>query len=270
MRSRRALTVFAVFAAVLLQVTGAFAAAPSNDTIAGAVAVGAIPFTDSVDTTEATTDAEDEALNAACGAPATDASVWYTLEGTGETLLVDVSASDYSAGALIGSGSPGNLTIVACGPGTVGFVAEAGVTYYILVIDDQLDGAGNGGQMSISIDLPPPPPVIELTADKTGTFDPQTGTATVSGTATCTGSNVEFGSIDGNLSQRAGRVIIRGWFFVEMVCDGQTHPWTAEVQPDNGLFKGGNATLQAFAFACDPISCAEGSIEKTVKLKAGQ
>ncbi|MGH2783954.1 MAG: hypothetical protein ACRDJ1_01695 [Actinomycetota bacterium] len=270
MRTRRSLAAVAVLAAVLVQATGASAAAPSNDTIGGAVSVGAIPFSDSVDTSEATTDAEDEALNAQCGAPATDASVWYTLEGTGGELLVDVSGSDYSAGVLIGSGSPGDLVIVSCGPGASGFFAETGVTYFILAIDDQLDGAGNGGQLSISIDVPPPPPVIELTADKTGTFDPKTGNATVSGTATCTGEGVEFASLDGNLSQRAGRVIIRGFFFTELVCDGDTHPWTAEVQADNGLFKGGNATLQAFAFACDAFSCGEGSIEQTVKLKAGK
>ena len=268
MPSRRAITAAAVFAAVLLQFTGALAAAPSNDTIGGAVSVGAIPFTDSADTTEATTDADDEQLNSVCGAPATDASVWYTIVGAGGDLFVDVSASDYSAGVLVGVGSPGSLEIVSCGPGATGFFAEDGVTYYILAIDDQLDGGGNGGQLSISIDVPPPPPVIELTANKTGRFDPKTGSATVGGTATCIGQNVEFASVEGNLSQKAGRVIIRGFFFTEIVCDGETHSWTAEVQPENGLFKGGNASLQAFGFACDAFQCGESTLETTVKLKA--
>ena len=270
MRTRRSIAAMAVFTAVLLQATGASAAPPSNDTIGGAVSIGAIPFADSLDTTEATTDAEDEAVNAGCGAPATDASVWYTLEGTGGDLLVDVSQSDYSAGIIVASGSPGNLLLVSCGPGFAGFFAEEGVTYYILAFDDQLDGSGNGGQLSIAVDVPPPPPVLEITANKTGTFNPQTGSATVGGTATCTGENIEFAGLDGNLSQRAGRVIIRGFFFAEMICDGEPHPWTAEIPADNGLFKGGNATLQVFGFACDPFSCGEQTLEQTVKLKAGK
>ena len=269
MRSRRTLTAFAVFEAVMLQVVSASAAAPSNDTIDGATSIGGIPFTDTVDTTEATTDAEDAALNASCGAPATDASVWYKIEGADGDIFIDVASSDYSAGVLVGSGSPGSLELVACSPGAAGFFAESGVTYYILAIDDQFDGAGNGGQLTISVDVPPPPPVIDLTVNKTGTFDPKTGNATVSGASTCTGEGVEFASLDGNLSQRAGRVIIRGFFFIELVCDGETHPWTAEVQADNGLFKGGNATLQAFAFACDAFQCGEANVEQTVKLKAG-
>lgn len=268
MKPRRTLTVFAVLAAVMLQVVGAAAAAPSNDTIDQATSIGGIPFTETIDTSEATTDAEDAALNANCGAPATDTSVWYVLEGTGGDIFVDVSSSDYSAGVLVGSGSPGSLELVTCGPGAVAFFAETGVTYYILAIDDQFDGGGNGGQLTISVDVPPPPPVIDITVDKTGRFDPKTGNATVSGTSTCTGDGVEFASLDGNLSQRAGRVIIRGFFFTELVCDGATHPWVAEVQADNGLFKGGNATLQAFAFACNAFSCGEASAEQTVKLKA--
>ncbi len=269
MRSRRSLMAVAVLAAVLLQVTGAAAAVPSNDSIGGATTIAAIPYADSVDTTEATTDAEDAAVNANCGAPATDASVWYTLEGPGGDLLVDVSDSDYSAGVIIATGSPGSLELVNCGPGGAVFFAESGVTYYILAFDDQFDGGGNGGQLSVSVDVAPPPPVVEVTANRTGTFNPQTGNATVSGTATCTGSDIGFTSIDGNVAQKAGRAIIRGFFFTEFVCDGETHPWSAEVQADNGLFKGGNATLQLFAIACDSFSCGEDSLEQTIRLKAG-
>ena len=61
-----------------------------------------IGFSEVLDTTEATTDADDAQFNASCGAPATDASVWYTLVGTDEVVIVDVSGSDYSAGVLVG------------------------------------------------------------------------------------------------------------------------------------------------------------------------
>jgi hypothetical protein len=89
-----------------------------------------------LDTTEATTDSDDAQLNTNCGAPATDASVWYALEGSDTPVVVDVSQSNYSAGVLVGVGSQGDLRIVTCGPGTVAFFAFAGTTYYVLAIDD--------------------------------------------------------------------------------------------------------------------------------------
>ena len=58
----------------------ALAAPPSNDTFAGATAA-ALGFSEELDTTDATTDGDDAQLNTSCGAPATDASVWYVLEG---------------------------------------------------------------------------------------------------------------------------------------------------------------------------------------------
>src|SRR4029077_18225646 len=69
----------------------AMAAAPSNDTFGGAIAV-AIGVTQSLDTTQATTDAADAQLNSTCGAPAPDASVWCSFTSTVDTgVVVDVS-----------------------------------------------------------------------------------------------------------------------------------------------------------------------------------
>src|SRR5919206_3616212 len=45
----------------------ALAAAPSNDTFANATAISSLPFSDTVDTTGATTDSDDKAAGAACG-----------------------------------------------------------------------------------------------------------------------------------------------------------------------------------------------------------
>lgn len=59
-----------------------------------------------LDTTEATTDGDDAQLNETCGAPATDASVWYAfVAGSDAVVVVDVSQSGYSAGVLVGVGS---------------------------------------------------------------------------------------------------------------------------------------------------------------------
>src|SRR5919201_6219235 len=110
----------------------ALAAAPGNDTYSGRTVIGAIPFSDSLDTTQATTDADDSEANSHCGAPATDASVWYELTpASSATLVVDVSKSTYSAGVIVVTGSPGSFSLVNCGPRAVAFAASAGVTYAI-------------------------------------------------------------------------------------------------------------------------------------------
>jgi hypothetical protein len=245
------------------------AAPPANDTFAGRTPV-VYGFSETIDTTEATTDADDAELNTFCGAPATDASVWYTFTAPADGgLVIDVSASDYSAGVLVGVGEPGTLELVTCGPGTVGLGVVAGVTYQILAIDDQLDGAGNGGMLTISFNPVPPPPTVELTVDPTGRVNNKTGTALISGTYTCT--DADFLEVFGDTRQQVGRFLIIGFFsfFDEGTCDGTPQRWTAEVFSDNGKFSGGKSMTIAFAFGCGPFQCAESFVEQTVHLRGG-
>jgi len=268
---RPTLCVAALVAASAIGVQPALAAVPGNDTIGGATPA-ALGFSEVIDTTEATTDADDAQLNATCGAPATDASVWYTVNLAAEAgVVVDVSASDYSAGVLVGVGTPGALETIACGPGTVGFFAEAGTTYFVLAIDDQLDESGNGGALNISFNAAPPPPTVDVTVSPRGTFNSKTGVATLHGTYTCT--NADFIDIFGEVSQSVGRVAtIRGSFevFDEGTCDGSSHPWSADVLPESGRFAGGHALTVAFSFACGTFECTEGFIEQTVRLSGGR
>jgi hypothetical protein len=245
----------------------ALAAAPANDTIAGATPA-TIGFSEVLDTTAATTDADDAQLNASCGAPATDASVWYTLTVTADAgVIIDVSASDYSAGVLVGVGSPGALDTIACGPGVVAISASPGTTYYVLAIDDQLDGGGNGGSLHISFNEAPPPPTIDFTVNRTGTVNARTGVATISGTYSC--ENGDFVDIFVDASQRVGRFTIRGFgeFFDVTTCDGTSHTWSAQVVPDNGKFAGGKAMTVTFAETCGVIECADGFLEQTIQLR---
>ncbi len=63
----RYLTILAgVAIAALAMAAPAAAAPPSNDTFAGATTISSLPFSDTVDTTQATTDADD-IVAAACG-----------------------------------------------------------------------------------------------------------------------------------------------------------------------------------------------------------
>ncbi|HEX5937144.1 MAG TPA: DUF6299 family protein [Actinomycetota bacterium] len=252
--------------ALAISAPAALAVPPANDTFGGATLVS-VGFSEVLDTTEATTDADDAQLNALCGAPATDASVWYAIQGTDTGVVVDVSESDYSAGIIVGVGSQGDLDTVDCAPGTVGFFASAGTTYYVLAFDFQDGGGGNGGSLSISFNEAPPPPVVDIAVDPVGSFNPRTGTATISGTYTCTDGD----SIDVFVEarQRVGRFVIvgSGGFFDFDTCDGEPRTWSVEVFPDNGLFKGGRAMTVAFAFSCGPFECVEGFAEQTVRLR---
>ena len=255
------------FVLTLAGVSPALAAAPANDTFAGAT-VATIGFSEQLDTTQATTDADDAQLNATCGAPATDASVWYAFAGNDTGVVVDVSQSNYSAGVLVGVGTQGNLQTVACGPGAVAFFAAAGTTYYVLAIDDQLNGDGlNGGLLSISFNNVPPPPTVDITVNRYGLFNSKTGVATISGTYTCT--NGDFIDVFVDARQNVGRFAILGTgeFFDFSTCDGTSHTWSADVFPQNGKFGGGKALTVNFAVSCGAFECGTGFAEQIVQLR---
>jgi hypothetical protein len=255
-------------ALVLVEPASAFAAVPTNDTYPGAIPIGALPFTTTLDTTEATTDADDANANDTCGAPATDASVWYALSsGVDGAALVDVSASSYSAGVLVVTGAPGAFQIVACGPRRIAFPVSAGTTYHLLIIDDQADGGGNGGALVLTVDSAPPPPVIAATVDPTGAFDPHAGTATVHGTIMCSGV-VDFAFVDVQVRQPVGRGEVTGVGSLDVRCNGSVNPWSVEVVPDGAgtKFSGGKAASLTFAVACGPLQCSVDFQEYDVRL----
>src|SRR6266540_1455924 len=258
--------VASVAALALMVASPAYAAAPANDTFGGSTTIGPVPYSTTQDTSEATTDAVDAEANADCGAPATDASVWYSVTPATDTaFIVDVGRSSYSAGVLVVTGEPGSLSIVTCGPGTVGFPAAAGITYHLLIIDDQFDGGGNGGTLVLNVDEAPPPPKIDLTVNPTAKYDARTGSATVSGTIICSGQ-VEFTFIYAELTQRIGPGVVVGSGFTESIrCDGTVQQWSVEVVPFLGQkFIGGKAASFTFAIACGPFFCSDDFEQRTV------
>jgi streptogramin lyase len=109
MRFTRAMFIAVLSAAAVsltAAVPAAVAAPPSNDLVGGATAVG-LGDGAALDTSDATTDTLDAAINANCGAPATDASVWYSYTAaTDGGVIVDVSGSNYTAGVIVVSGPP--------------------------------------------------------------------------------------------------------------------------------------------------------------------
>jgi uncharacterized protein DUF6299 len=248
------------------------ASAPSNDTFPGTT-VTTVPFSEVLNTIDATTDADDAQLNATCGAPATDASVWYaiTADSSTNTVVVDVSRSDYSAGVLVGVGLRGNLRLVTCGPRAVSFFGTPDSTFYVLAIDDQLDGTGNGGSLNISVSGIQATTLDTLTVDRFGKVDAQTGIATISGTYACSHGNFLSTSVEAR--QNVGRLFSifgSGGFGASGTCDGASHVWAADVIPENGKFAGGKSLTVTFAFTCGQLNCASGFVERTVMLRGAK
>jgi len=252
------------------------AAPPSNDDIGSPTVVGALPYSDGPnDTTEATTGATDP--DECFGGP--DAStVWYSFTPTTSGFYgADTFGSEYDTTLYVGTpDGSGGVDVIDCNDDSVdlqSFVrweATAGTTY-LLVVGTCCGGgvigqAGGGGTLLFHVDVALPPPTIDVSVDPVGHFT-TSGTATISGTVTCSGE-VEFSFVEVQLTQRVGRFSISGFGGVgDLVCDGTSQVWSAEVFGDNGLFKGGHATAFAFASACDAMGCSEDFNESAVKLR---
>ena len=245
-----------------------FAAAPANDTYGGRVTVSD-GYSATVDTTEATSDANDDAINADCGFVDTDASVWYELAGTDETYVIDVSASSYPAGAIVATGDPvTGFTLVTCDLGRVGLFAAAGTTYTILVFDSQFDFEGNGGSLSVSVATTVPPALDAFAVDPVAHFSGG-GSVTVTGTAACRSKPLAYTQVEVTLGQREGKTEISGSLGVTdgFTCDGTEHSWAVTVRAEGGLFRSGRATVSGLVQVCSFTKCDGIEFAQVVRLR---
>jgi hypothetical protein len=242
-----------------LSVSGQPRLPPANDAFAGATKISALPFSDTLDTREATTDAVDGEVETTCGYFA-EATVWYAFTPSSDiAVTVDTSGSDYFAYVNILSGGPGGFQCLG-GAGS-SFLALAGQTYYFQVYD----GWTHGSTLRLTV-LGHPAPHATLTVDPTAKTNKQTGVATVTGTFTC--SNLENGaSVGVQLTQPVGRFLISGFATADVrPCDGLSHPWSVNV-PGNGKFGGGPAHVDASIGGCNAYTCGGNSASLKIRLR---
>ena len=252
------------------------AAAPSNDDAGSPTVIASLPFADSLDTSEATSDPSDPD----CFGSGSSASVWYAFTTGADpvTLLADTSGSDYETAITVMAGSPTGDGIVACGFGGAQFPAEPTTTYYFMVAACFSGGVGpaavgcdpsaTGGSLVFSLDAGPPPPSVELSVDPVGHFNRVTGSATITGSVICTGEAL-YTEIDVDLRQAVGRFTVVGFGLVSdgFVCDGTAQPWSVEVFGYTGQFKGGRAASLTVAYACGEFGCGDDEVDQSVRLR---
>jgi hypothetical protein len=251
----------------LLTVAPVLAAAPTNDTPAGAITVVKGQVIE-LDTDEATSDDFELGLNI-CNAPAIGGAVWFKFVPTEDGIVaVDVSGSDFSAGVYVFFGEPAPETVMDCGPGRLPVSVAAGETYYVMAFGDGL-GEALTGNLVLTIDDAVPPPALDLRIDRDATVD-RFGTVHITGTVTCEAEGRPEIAVElvGELRQKVGRLLIAGSFEggVVVPCDGTATPFDVFSDGANGVFAGGKAATLAVAFGCTDL-CGDRLVEANIQLR---
>jgi len=273
----RSLPFAAILASTALLLTGsmatALAAAPSNDDIAGATVVGAVPFTDGpVDTRDATTSAADPGFCYDATEGADRHTVWYAFTPSAAGRYeADTFTSTYDTTVYVGTANgSGGIDVIGCNDDTnglqsaVGWQGAAGTTYLIMVGSCCGATFGDGGSLTLHVDVAPPAPQVSLSVSSRGSFS-RYGVATISGTVAC--QNADIVDVDLSVAQAVGRKSIFGGGFVEVRCSSTATGWSIDVSSEDGKFLGGHVTVDAFADACGAIECATDSRTLTVNLR---
>ncbi len=239
--------------------------APPNDTFEQATQILSLPFSQILDTTQATIDSTDLEALAACGGPSITgaATVWYEYTPPVDQsvlILTTPVPPSYGAGVAVLTGSPGSLSAVTCFPSLGSFSATAGVTYHIVVAD--ISG-GSGGTLHFSVSTPG----VEIKVDRFGRFDPKTGVATATGTFTCPSGL--SGQISGDLSQRAA-FASTGANPIDVPCNGAAQQWSIAFTPFAGKFTGGPADVSvAISVVGFPGGSIADGVNQRVILRGG-
>jgi hypothetical protein len=158
-RQRRFRTLLALLAAAALLVPSApaaLAAAPANDNFDTPTVIPGLPFADSLDTSEATTAADDP------DCAGNGHTVWYAFTPAADmTIAANTFGSDYDTTLSVYTGTRGALEQIACNDDSgslqsrVAFPATSGTTYFFMV-GSFFDSPGGALEISVA-ELAPPP-----------------------------------------------------------------------------------------------------------------
>jgi hypothetical protein len=247
--------------------------APANDSISSPTVVGDLPFTDTIDTSGATSESGDPA---SCWYPDVGpdfATVWYSWTAAESGPIGAATwGSDYDTTIYVGTpdGNDG-IAVLACNDDTrslqaaVRFDAVAGETY-LIAVGASVFGEGVGGQLVITLDVGPVPATANVEVDPAGAF--AKGNVFFEGTVSC-GSDAGLSHLlVVELVQRSGnRQTGAGTAFLDIEgCPGEDIPFEVEVPTDIGHFHPGRASAQVIWVACNDFECANETVDLQVTI----
>jgi hypothetical protein len=222
----------------------ALAAVPTNDDFGSATTIGSLPFSDSLNTAEATTQAGDPLDCIGAGH-----SVWYTFTSAADVSVgVDTFGSDFDTVLSAYTGSQASLTQIACRDDSVGlqshikWQATAGTVYHVMVSGYGSGSEGDSGNLVLHADVEEPF-TFEISVSPTGSVDEAPGIATVGGTVVCSVPGHVYSGAHYRLRQVVGDSKVRGALFVSTACGPESSTWEATAVPRDGLFVRGRARI---------------------------
>jgi len=228
------------------------AAAASNDNFVNALAITALPYTETVDVTESTPEPVD-----GCRSEWATRTVWYTFTPESTSLfLASFSVNDYASDGVVAvyvsSGPSGDLTQLSCSDWFPPTVLTAGTTYYFMV------GTGpfyDVGTFRLSETAPP---VTSVDVQITNATVQHDGLVAVSGTIACD-QDSEWGVVTLTLQQGGtGRVKATASLFAYPGCGPSPRTFTVSGYSDSTkIFIPGPLTVTYQATAENNIGHAE-------------
>lgn len=232
----------------------AMAAVPANDDFANATVISVTPFTDAVNTDDATSQATD---STGCGG---SHSVWYAYTASHDgTFTFDTFGSSFDTQLSAYTGTEGSLTLVACNDDAnntlqsqVSFDVTSGTTYHFMVGGCCRPEDGVSGDVVVHADVTAPPFSFDVTLTA-GEVNPKTHEVTLKGTVECTSAGLV--NVAGTLVQRNAA----GTFSVEVACTPDSTDFAAPVTTTAGAFMPGRATVSATGWDCGS-GCASASL----------
>lgn len=252
-------TAIAALLIVGISISPAFGAAPTNDEFDAATMISSVPFSDTVDNSEATTSSPDDPLCIGDGR-----TVWYSFTPS-EDVLVSVNTTGSSGDTLLSGyvSSEGDPILFECTLSGLSFDASAGTSYLFMV--DSL-GSPDGGTLVLNLEAFPLID-IEVSIDSNGKIEPKGRVVTIAGTVTCSQS-VDI-ALTGVVNQGNPN---RTKFAVESFSDsisctsGELMTWSTSVVASPFRFKPGDASVFVEVTGCGVATCDQDIESRTVKL----
>jgi hypothetical protein len=131
-------------------------------------------------------------------------------------------------------------------------------------IGNQTEAAAAALSFDASVPLPPTLQ-ISATLKSTGSFD-RAGNVVVSGTVTCSLPADVYLQV--GATQRVGRALLHAYGFAEVSCDGPTR-YSLTAAPYDGIFRGGNASVEVDYSSFSGRRSVYGSVIANVQLRGG-